>query len=133
MEPAHALGKDFVPVEVSRLETRRRLVSPVVKDDRSAHAVTAVAIDGGNVRTADPIVLEALIEWFDPHRPHSLCDQFADWVIHHRRRYSGLQAKAVRQIGSDVVFAAADMNLTFGRFAKGNDAWIEAMDHRAQR
>src|SRR6266567_5853674 len=25
------------------------------------------------------------------------------------------------------------MNLAFGRFAKGNDAWIEAMDHGAQR
>ena len=78
-------------------------------------------------------MFEALIEWLDPHRSYSLCNQFADWVVHHRRRDSGLQAEAVRQIGSDVVFAAADMNLTFGRFAKGNDAWIEAMDHRAQR
>src|SRR5438445_287025 len=128
MEPAHAAGKDFIPVEISRLETRRRFVSPVVKNHRSAHAVTAVAIDGGNVRTADSIVLEALIKWPDPHRPYSLCNQFADWVIHHRRRYPGLQAEAVRQIGGDNVLAAADMNLAFDRFAKWNDARIEAMD-----
>src|SRR5439155_26911713 len=100
---------------------------------RCAPAVTALGKDVAHVRTADPILLVVLLQWFDPHRPHSLFDHFADWVIHHRRRYSGLQAKAVRQIGSDVVFAAADMNLTFDRFAKGNDAWIEAMDHRAQR
>src|SRR5437899_7676011 len=133
MEPAHAPGKNFVPVEVSRLETRRCLVRPVVENHRSAHAVTSVAVDGGNVRTADPIVLEALVEWFDSHRSDSLGNQFADWIIHHRRRYPGLQAEAVCQIGSDVVFAATDMNLTFGRFAKVNDARIEAMDHGAQR
>src|SRR2546425_4099948 len=133
MEPAHAPGKNVVPVEVSRLETRRSLVRPVVENHRSAHAITSVAIDGGNVRPADTVVLEAFIEWFDSHRSDSLGNQFADWIINHRRRYPGLQAEAVRQIGSDVVFAAADMNLTFGRFAKGNDARIEAMDHRAQR
>src|SRR5437016_1012862 len=133
MKPAHAAGKNFIPIEVSRLETRCRLVRAVVKDDRSAHAVTAVTIDGGNVRPTDSIVLETFIEWLDPHRPYTLGNQFADWVIHHRRRYPGLQAEAIRQIGGDVVFTAADMNLTFGRFAKGNDARIEAMDHRAQR
>src|SRR6266446_1444370 len=133
MEPAHAAGKDFFPIKVSGFQQRRRLVRAVVENHRSTHAVTAVAIDGGNVWPADPIVFEAFIEWIDPHRPYALGNQFADWVINHRRGYPGLQAEAVRQIRSDVVFAAADMNLTFGRFAKGNDARIEAMDDRTQR
>src|SRR2546429_9660925 len=85
MEPAHAAAKDFFPIEVSRFQKRRRLVRAVVKNHWSAHAVTPVAIDGGNVRTADAIVLEALIEWLDPHRSHALRNQFADWRSEERR------------------------------------------------
>ena len=94
--------------------------------------MAAVAVDCGNVRPAHPVVLEAFIEWLDTHRPHSLGNQFADRIVHHRRRYSGPQAEAVRQIGGDVKLTAADMNLTFGRFAEGNDSRIKAVDQGAE-
>src|SRR6266849_9657385 len=113
MEPAHASCKDFAPVEIAWLEPRRGLVGSVVEDHRSAYTVATVTIDRGNVRAADPIVLEAFIEWLDAHGSNSLGHQFANRIIHHSGHYPGPQAEAVRQIGRDIEFAAADMDLTF--------------------
>ena len=70
VEPAHAAAEDRVPVEVARLQLRGGLVGAVVEDDRRAHAVAAIAVDGGHVRPADAVVLEALVERRDPHRAH---------------------------------------------------------------
>src|SRR5688500_15673425 len=56
VEPAHAAGKDGTPVEVTWLKLGGRLVGPVVEHDRCAHAVTAVAVDRGQVRAVDAVV-----------------------------------------------------------------------------
>ena len=79
------------------------------------------------------VVLEALVEGRDAHRPHALGDQVADGVVHHRRGDAGLQAEAVGQVGGHVELAAADVDLALGGLAEGDDARVQAMDQRAQR
>ena len=132
VEPAHAAGEDRLPVEIARLELRGGFIRAVVEHHRGAHALAAVAVDGGHVGTVDAVVLESLVKWLDAHGPHALGDQVADRVIHHGRGDAGLQAEAIRQIGGAVELAAADVDLALGRLAEGNDARIEAMDQRAQ-
>src|SRR5260370_16041128 len=126
MKPAHAASKNFVPVKISWLKARRSLVGSVVKNHRRAHAIAAVAIDRGNVWAANPVVRESLIEWLDAHRSDTLGNQLTDRIVHHRRHYPGPQPKAISQIGRDVIFTAAYMNLTFSRFAERNDPRINA-------
>ena len=53
VEPAHAPAKNRFPVEIARLELRRGFVAAIVKHDRRAHALAAVAVDGRHVRTAE--------------------------------------------------------------------------------
>ncbi len=132
MEPADAAGEDGLPVEVARLEQGAGFVAAVVEDDGGAHALAAVAIDGGHVGAVDAVVLEALVEGFDAHGPHALGDQVADGVIHHGGGDAGLQAEAVGEVGGDVEFAAADVDLAFRGLAEGDDAGVETMDQGAE-
>ena len=78
-------------------------------------------------------MVKPFIERLDTHRLNAPSDQFADRVFHHRGDNAGVEAKAVREICSHVVFAAADVNRALMRFAKGKKTGIEAMHHRAQR
>ena len=45
-------------------------LAAVVEDDRAAHAVAAVAVDGRHVRAAHAVVLEHLVERRHAHRAH---------------------------------------------------------------
>ena len=80
----------------------------------------------------DAVVLEVLVEGLHAHRPHALGDQVADGVIHHGGGDAGLQAEAVGQVGGDVEFAAADVDLALGGLAEGDDARVEPMDQGAE-
>ena len=57
----------------------------------------------------------------------------ADGVIHHRRSDAGLQAEAIGQIGGDIEFAAADVNVALRCLSKRDDARVETMDKTANR
>ena len=81
----------------------------------------------------DAVVLEVLVEGFDAHGADALGDQVADGVIHHRRGDARLHAEAVGEVGGDVKFAAADVNLALGRLAERDDAGVEPMDEGAER
>ena len=133
MEPAHAGAEDRVPVEVARLQLRRRLVAAVVEDDGRAHAVAAIAVDRGHVRAPGAVVLEHLVERRHAHRPHPPGDQIADRVLDHRRRDAGAQAEAVGQVGGGVELAAADVDRAGRGLAKRDDARVEPVNERAER
>ena len=79
------------------------------------------------------VVLEMLVERFDAHRADAFGDQIADRIIHHRGGDAGLQPEAIGQIGRDIEFAAADVNVALSRFAERNDSRIEPMHQRAER
>ena len=78
MEPAHAAGEDARPVEVAGLEQRAGLVGAVVEDDGRAHAVAAIAVDGGDVGAAHAVVLEPLVERRDAGLADAGLHQLAD-------------------------------------------------------
>src|ERR1700722_18170459 len=99
MKPANAAREDRLPVEVAGLQTGSGLVGAVVEDHRSADAVPAVAVDRGNVRAADTVMREALVEGPNTHGADSLRDEIADQVIDHRRGDRGLHTETVRQVG----------------------------------
>ena len=78
-------------------------------------------------------MLEPLVEGLDAHRLHALRDQIPDRIVDHRRHDAGLQSEAVRQVGGDIEFTAADMDLILVRLAKRDDAGVQAMDQSAER
>src|SRR5881394_1618987 len=122
MKPAHAVAKNRGPVDIAGLEARCRFVRSIVEDDWRTYAVTAIAVNRGEVWPGHAIVIEPFIKWLDAHGPDSRGDQFADRIFHHRGDNPGLEPKAVREIGRDVIFTTADVNLTLLSFAKGNQA-----------
>ena len=60
-------AKIFVQSKSPGLSSAAGLVGAVVEDDRRANAVAAVAVDGGDVRPANAVVLELLVERRDAH------------------------------------------------------------------
>ncbi len=110
VQPAHPVCQDGVPVEVTGLELGGGFIGAVVKDHRGAHAVAAVAVDGGHVGAVHAVVLEMFVEGSDSHQAHTFGDQIADGVIHHGRDHARAQAEAVGQVGGHVVLAAAGMH-----------------------
>ena len=132
MEPADAPREEARPVEVARLQERAGLVRAVVKDHRRPDPLASVAIDGGDVRTTDAVVVEPLVEGCHPGFANPRLHQFADRVFDHRRRDARLETEAVRQVGGDVVLAARDVDLNRPRFAKRDDPRIEPMHQGAQ-
>ena len=58
MEPADAAREDRLPIEVTLFEQTGGFVGAVVENDRRPHALSAVAIHGGDVRPAHAIVGE---------------------------------------------------------------------------
>jgi len=133
MEPAHAAGENPAPIEIAGFQLRRRLVAAVIKDDRRADAEPAVAVNGGEIRAVDAIMLEPLVERLDAHRSHALGDQGSDGVVDHGGDDGALHAEAIRKVGRDVELATADMYGAVLGFAKGNDAGVEPVDQCAQR
>src|SRR5581483_8869897 len=103
----------------------------VVKNDRCAHAVAAIAIDRGHVRTADAIVIEMLVEGLDAHPPHAFSDEIANRIIDHGSRDPGAQAKAVGEISRQVDRAGANMSLARSRCLRWHDAGMEGMKNDA--
>src|SRR5215831_21353212 len=133
MKPAHPLAKDRRPVKVTRLELRCGFVRAIVKDNWWPDSITAVAVDGREVGPGDSVVLKPLVKRADPHGLDPRGDQLADGIIHHRRHHAGVEPKAVRQIGSHIVFSATDVNLALLGLAKGDNSGIQAVYDGAQR
>jgi len=69
-----------------------------------------------------------LIEGPDAHCSHLFRDEVADRVVDHGGCNTGLQSETVRQIGGDVEFTAAHVNLALLGFAEWNDSGIQSMD-----
>src|SRR5947207_5605259 len=133
MEPADAAREDGLPVEVARFEPRRSLVASVVEHHGRTHTLAAVAVDGGHVRSADAVVLETFVERPYTHRLYTLGDEVANRIANHCARDAGLETEAVGQVGGDVEFAAADVNLAFGCFAEWDHSRVQPMHQGAKR
>jgi len=132
VEPAYAAGEDGIPVEIARLQQRGGFVRAIVEHDRRAHAVAAITVHSGHVRAVDAVVLETLVKGLHTHGAHALRHQLADWIVDHGAGDAGVQVEGVGQIGRDVEFATADVDLAFRGLAEGNDAGVDAVHERAQ-
>ena len=132
MEPADAAREDGLPVEVARFEPRRSLVASVVEHHGRTHTLAAVAVDGGHVGAAHPVVLEAPVEGSHAHGPHPLRDQLPDRIVDHGARDARLEAEAVRQVGGGVELAPAHVDRALGGLAEGDHPRVQAVDERAQ-
>src|SRR5207302_5129659 len=97
-----------------------RLIGAVVKDHRRTHPLAAVAIYGGEVRTADAVVLEPFVEGRHTGFTHPRLHQLADAIVDHRRGNAGLEAETIGKIGGHVVFTAGDVDLHGPRLAERN-------------
>ena len=93
---ADATREDRLPIEIAGLQPSGRFVRAIVEDHWTAHALAPIAVDSGDVRAGHPIVLEALVERLDAHRPDAFGNQIADRIVDHRRGDAGLQLKAIR-------------------------------------
>ena len=132
VEPANARAENFVPVEIARLELGGGFMAAVVEDHRRPHALAAILIYRGHVGAAHAVVRKALIERLHAHGAHAFGNEVANGIIHHGAGQTGVQPEAVREIGGHVEFAAADMNVAVGGFAKRRDARIQPVHQRAQ-
>ena len=94
--------------------------------------MAAVAVHGGDVRAAHAVVLEPLVKRRDARLANACLNQFADAVVHHGGRDTGVKLEAIRQVGGNVVLAAGDMNLDRTRFAKRDYTRVEPVHERAQ-
>ena len=105
----------------------------VVEDHRRAHAVAAVAVDGGHVRAGDAVVREMLVKRADAHGANTLVDHIADGVIDHGGDDTGIQAEAVREVRGHVELAAADVNVAVIGLAERNRTGIQAVYESTER
>ncbi len=94
--------------------------------------MAAVAVHGGDIRTAHAVVLEPLVERRDARFTNARLHQLADAVVHHRRGNAGTELEAIRQVGRDIVFAAGDVNLNGTGLAKRDYTRVEPVHERAQ-
>ena len=69
-----------------------------------------------------------LVKSFDAHLADASLYHLADPIVHHGRRDTGLETKAIRQIRSHVIFATGYVDIETASLAKGNDPWIEPMN-----
>src|SRR5207245_9147295 len=119
MEPAHAALENAGPVEVAGLQQRAGLVRAVIKHDGTADSMSAIAVDGGDVRAAHAVVLEPFVKG-----PHSrLADprlhELADAVVDHRGGDARAEAETVRQVRRPVVFAPGNVYVERARLPQG--------------
>ena len=133
MKPAHAAAENLRPVEITGLEQGAGFIRAVVEDDRRAHAVAAIAVNGGHIGPADAVVLEPFVERRHAGFPHAALDELADRIIDHCGRDACLHSEAIRETRSDVVFAAGDVNVDRPRLPERNHARVEPMHERTER
>src|SRR6185312_13387902 len=133
VKPAHTVFEDRVPVKITGLELRSGLVAAIVKDDRGAHAVASIAVNSRDVRTIHTVMRESLEEAFYSHRAHTFGYQLTDGVVDHRRGDAGFKTKTVGEIGCDIKFTAAHVNVALMSFAKRDYTRIETMNQGSQR
>ena len=103
------LSKDFVPIDIARLELRYRGVPTIVRSNRRAHAEAALGkIEAVADGVADAVVLNP------PHQRlinaaliNQILKQAANWISGKGSDYRGIHAEAALQSACHVVFAAA--------------------------
>ena len=132
MEPPGSPREDRSPVEIPRAELRCGFVAPVIEDHRSTNSLPPVAVDRGDIRTVDTVVLEEPVERLHTHRFHALRRQVADGIFHHRGGNCRVHAEAVGKVCGHVVFTAAHVDLAFSRLAEGDDPGIKPVYQRSQ-
>ena len=132
VEPAHAFAEDPGPVEVPRFELGCRLVGPVVEHDRGPHAITAVAVDGRHVGTADTVVGKSLVDREDAFGAHPFGDEVADRVIDHGAHDGRLEPEAVGQVGSHVELGPARVDMARGGLAERDHPGVQTVVERSQ-
>src|SRR5450756_1869231 len=99
----------MVPIEIARLELRRRGVAAIRHADRAADAEAAL----GEIQTvahaaADAVVLAPFDEvGADATLHDEIFDEMADFVVHERGTDGGFVAEAFPQTARGIVFATA--------------------------
>src|SRR5262249_28873536 len=128
----HAAGEELLPVEVAGLEFGSGLVGAVVEDDRPADAVAAIAVYRREIRPANAIVVEPLVEGRDAGLADAGLHEFADAVADPGGGDAGAQAEAIGEVRRDVVLPAGDVDVEATRLAKRRGAGIEAVNERPE-
>src|SRR6266481_7128312 len=98
MKPAHAAGKDLVPIKIAGLQLRGGLVTTIVEDHRRAHAIAAITVDCRDVWTIDAVVFEPFVEGLDAHGAYAFGNHITNRIVDHGRYNAGPQAETVSQI-----------------------------------
>src|SRR4030042_3300092 len=110
MKPADAGLESFPPIKVSRFKPGSRFIGAVVKYHRRTNPIPPVAVHCGDVWTAHPIMVKPRVIGFDAHFPHPVLYQLADGIFHHSGSDPGLQSKAIRKTGSDIILSPGPMD-----------------------
>src|SRR5581483_7568171 len=136
VEPAHAVrAEEAIPVDVSRLQLRRRRVPSVGAPDGAAYTepplgeVEPVANLAANAVVGPPEEVCAL----DASLQHQVLDQPADRVVGERGDDARAQTEATAQPARDVVLAAAFPRAKRARGVDPRLARVEPEHHLAQR
>src|SRR5438128_466877 len=77
--------EDLLPIEVAWLEQSAGLVGPVVEHHRSAYPVTAIAVNGGDIGTANAVVFEPFVKRCHAGFADARLHQVAETVVDHGR------------------------------------------------
>src|SRR6185312_4359505 len=96
------------------------------------HASAPVAVNRRDIRPAHAVMLEPLVKRGHAGLANPVLDKFADAVLDHGGADAGFEAKAVTQVGRDIVLATRDVNVDAARLAKGKNARVKPVDDRAQ-
>src|SRR5258708_5773848 len=132
MEPPRTSAKDFLPVEVPRLQLRRRLVATIIKNHWGSDALTAIAVNRGHIGPMNAIVFEAPIKRRHSHRANTFGDQFANRIIDHCADNARAKTKAISQIRRDIKLPSTYMDLAFSRLTERDNSRIKPVDQSAQ-
>ena len=117
---AFAAREDDLPVEITGLQEGGGLVGAIIEHHRGAHPEAAIGVVVGHVGSADAVVLEMLVVSLHAARLHAFGDLVADRLRDHGRDQPGFHTRAVGEVGRDVIFRPARVDLTNDGF--GNRA-----------
>ena len=136
VQPARAdFSEDMIPVEVTRLELRRRGMAAIRDAHRAAQAEAAL----GEVQTVADAAADAIVRApNDEIRVHAalhdeVLDQMADLVVHQGGADGGFIAETLAQTARGVVFAAAFPGAEPPRRADAALAGVQAQHDFAKR
>src|ERR1035437_981612 len=132
MEPTYAARKDCLPIKISRLWERSRFIATVIKNDRSAHTITLVAVNRCHVRTVYTVMFKLFIEGFYSHSSYSFRNKFADWVVYHSACNTRIHTEAISKICSNIELATAHMNFAFVCSSERNSSRIEPVNQSSE-